>query len=485
MAEHHIVVVGAGPSGVAALRALVRRPGIQRITMVDPLPAGLGEAFGTVAASDPILICNTGIGVTSVDPDEMDDFYDYLVERGWPVAPEDSVPRHVVGEYARQRYLDAVRSARAQGRSVEHVRALVQNIDGESGAYRVHLNSGLTLDATHIVMATGIHEPTVPPEFAPFIGAPSLLQGAFPAKRLRDLPPGSRVLVVGLRNSGIDAAVILNDAGHHATLTSPSGRLSAVRDRLRRPADRPIDVAALTALDPASDEHFDAGWNVFARALEGVSAGLAPADQTSHADDVFDQLRNDADYAESGKARWTDLIYDGINALNSTLAPWTNEQRSAVLGRSFGFFYRYAASLPLLSARRLLTNVDAGLLDISPTYLARAELDDSGWTIHWKDGSQSTFDAVVLTTGYHAPRMRADDAGVIHVERHGTTEGIVGMTADLRAIRQDTDTPEKIWLVGSGSNLRVVFAGVLWVAAQQAGLVADSISADVTGKVLT
>lgn len=475
--RHDVVIVGAGPTGVAMLHALSKEPtGVGSVRLIDPISPGFGMAFGEKCAADPDLLCNTPVGLTSIDGNNPDDLADYLTGRGWPVSRDDVVPRLLIGEYCHQRYLEA--KARLEGLGIPVLRTpeRAQSVECHGqGEYSVHLGDGGTVRGSVVLLCTGLETQKIPGMLEPYAASPRLL-GAYPAVDLRNLPAGATVLLVGMRVSALDAALVLAKSGHPVVVTSPSGQLPSVRERLCADDTPYFDRDRMLATAPDDPELEAVFTEIVLAAVDATAGELERSAMFSPLVDAEDRLRHEIELAEGGYARWSYLIYEASNLINDIALGWTAEQQSAGLAKARPFMSRYLTSLPILNARRLMRDIDRGLSRLSPHFPVGIAGDDDGWTVDWPDGTRERYDYVVLATGYHFPRFVFESADRIAIDSSGATDNLVPVDSSLR-LHLDADGPaENIWALGAASNQRIPVAHVIWIAAQEARDVAAEVA---------
>jgi len=473
-----VVIVGGGPTGVAAYCALVGKAAASSVVIVDPIPAGLGNVFGERCAADPMLLCNSSNGLTWIDANDNDDFLDFLVERGWPVASEDHVPRYLIGEYCRQRFLEHRRRALQHGMTTDQIETRANSVRREVDGYSVQLANGQVLRTRNVLLCTGLEAPKIPQLLQPFADHPRYFSGAYPASTLRDLPKGAHVLVIGLRSSAQDAMLVLVRSGHRVTMTSPSGRVSSIRDVFRYPERSYINKVAMNSLNPDDPAFFDQVLALVSRASE-AAGGMDLSGQISHVQDGQSRLRDDLALAEAGKTRWADLIFEGLNAMNAMVGSWDDRTRQRIMPIAYEFTSRFVASLPLLSGQRLVEEIDKGTVRLSTVFVENLCADEDGWDVVWADGRKERFDYVVSTSGYHFPRFPITAPGEIAITHAGDVKPgtlLCEIGADLR-LKADANAPERIWALGAATNAKFPVAHLLWLAAQHAQDVALQVSA--------
>lgn len=474
-----LVVIGGGPSAVAALHALLEEGTPKSITVVDPNEIGIGFVFGPRCAGDPALLCNSSAGVTYLDEHYPDEFADFCASRGWPVGKDDYAPRFIFGQFCRDKYLRVEQVAKGRGVPIVQVRARASKIEClDSGRYRVHLDDGSSLVGSDVLLAPGIEEPSLPAIVAEYKDNPRLFRGTYPVDRLRDLPGRSHVLIIGLRSSALDASQVLSSAGHTSVMTSPSGRLSAVRDRLRIAPKFHFDRDRWLALDASSADFEGQIFELLTESIQAAAEGVPMSEQVVVSTDVLSRLRAELEVAETGKSKWSDLGYHGIGIINDMVGPWDAATRARLLPKAYGLLTRYVNALPVLIAKRLLATLEAGISKVSPVFLESVQPRGEKWEAVWADGRRESFDAVVAASGYGFPRFPIVDAtsfALSNGSRVGPQHKLAVITESLRLDLGRASGPERIWAIGPASNQRFPMAHIIYLAARHSRWIAPQI----------
>ncbi|MBF6051642.1 SidA/IucD/PvdA family monooxygenase [Streptomyces eurocidicus] len=489
-----VVVIGGGVAGTSCVLHLVRelldapgrgggggRPGpprggrIRSVLLVDPNPPGWGLAFGD---RDPLLLCNTAAEINSLLADEPGDFVGHLREQGLEVGPLDCVPRARMAAYCHDRFDRSRARARELGVEVRHVRGAAESVTAGPAGHRVRLADGRELRADEVVVATGVHRPRVPDGFAAFQDHPRYLDSPYPAARIRErLPAGSNVLVLGSHQSAIDAALLLCRDGHRATLTSPSGLLPAVRVSLAAPvrAFPPLErLARLDPADPLLEER------VLRCAVESVRllSRVPLRRQTSRAADPLQRLREEAALVEEGAVWWPGIMVALMDALIA-LAPSLPPGRMAALQARFApLTGRYVTAMTSRNARRLLAHAGSGALRLAGSYPAAVAFEDGAWRVERPGAAPERFDYAVNATGFLLPTLCWNhDGTALYLDAPpGAGWAVDRLEADLRVRRGPGAAPERIWVVGVGTHVRVPFANLLGNVVRQAHQVARELA---------
>ncbi|WP_037603361.1 FAD/NAD(P)-binding protein [Streptacidiphilus rugosus] len=480
--NHRTLIIGGGATAVSALTQLVRVPSVTSITTIDPRPAGLGHAFGV---TDPQLLCNTSVDVTSLDPDGPSGLLRYLTERGWPVGPDDFVPRYLVGHYCREVYLRSRRDAERRGIAVDHrsarataIRSRITGPGPDDREYTVELDDGSRVTGTEVLVCLGLDRPRVPELVREHLGRPSLLAQPYPADRLRSLPGDGRALVLGSKLSAVDAALVLCRRGVETVMASPSGRLPAVRTRLRRPERPFLDRRGWRRASPGSP-HLDLGLTrLLVSAIRKAGGRLPLREQTSDALSARQRLDDELALAAAGRVPWQDVVAEVIDAVNEWTAPWDASLRAEVLGRYREVMSRYISSIPQRNARLLDEHMAAGRLRLAPGFPLEVRPEGAGWRVEWPDGRSERFTHLVCATGFQPPQVDLAGPGRYRIGApvHGDTAPEI--TEDLRLRDAHRGGTERIWLLGAAAHQRTAIVNYLNAAAKHAKRVAAEIAAE-------
>ncbi len=473
----HVIIVGGGATGVSLFSRLPGVTGISSISIVDPNPVGLGTAFGT---TDPLLLCNTSVDVTSLDPDGESDLLGYLTGRGWPVHRDDFVPRYLIGQYCRERYLERRREAEQAGIRVRHHLSAARTVS-QAGAkgYAVELADGRRLTGTDVFLCTGLDRPVIPDVVRDHLSNPALATSAYPVEELRRLPENSRVLILGSKLAAVDAALVLGRARHRIVMASGSGALPAVRTRLRRPETPRLDSTAWHALSPDSPTLDREVTRLLLTAVARAANGTALRSQISTATRPAERLAEELEIATTGRAHWQDTIAEIIQTINHISARWPHTTRGAVLNRYRHLVARYISAIPLHNARLLLGYLSDGTLRVTPGLpqgVAPAR-DGSGWQVRWDAGPAQHFDHIVCATGYHKPALTRLPDGTLCLDGATGPGADPYISSDLRVCDALTGKPERVWVLGAASHRRTAIVNYLNTAAHQSKAVVDRFAA--------
>ena len=464
--RRRLAIVGAGASGVAAFVAAVRYGVAESIDLIDPMGIGAGVAF---SAKHDALLCNTSAETMSIVDDQPDDFLTYLRASGVAATKDTFAPRAEVSRYLAARYEHFAASARETGIQHRLVKAAAVRIERSAegqGDYRLALSDGSVVDATDVLVCIGHGAPQVPPEVAPHLGAPLLFESLYPEQRvLASLEPRSRVLVLGSRLSAVDSALLLCEAGHTVEMASPSGRLPAVRTATPRACPVEVDTEALARVDLDSAAFSWRLLRIIARAAQAV--GSRPLrEQIERTREPIERMRRETELARRGATDWQQILVGYMDAAEARLRgePLALQRRAlAECSRVVG---RYLFACPVQNAEKLLGYANQGRLTVRAGTPARLQ-PGARWTVAWRDGANSDFDAVLCATGFNkAPLAASMNAMMLGDAALGSAP--LQVASDLRVWFDGATKPERIWTLGLASQAGTPIVNAVYQAVRQA-----------------
>lgn len=237
-----IVIIGGGFAGaVTAVKLIDASPGPLALTIVDTADEiGRGVAYGT---SDPDHLVNGTAQLFGLFPEDPDHLIRWLKERadrgGWqpPKAygggefSKSTPPRRLYGDYVIDQFRAAL--ARGGGRvTFSHARERAVDVFVEGDQAFVRLESGRTLAADKVVLATGLH-----PRRSPVAVPDGAEAGAYYVDDIwkEGIAPAiagrQHVLLLGSSLTMLDALISLEKSGYRGRYTIVSRRGLIVQPR--------------------------------------------------------------------------------------------------------------------------------------------------------------------------------------------------------------------------------------------------------------
>ncbi len=249
-----IAIIGGGATGALAAVHLARRLAgrAEAILLVEPSETvGRGLAYST---TDSRHLLNVRVSNMSAFPEEPQHLHDWLRRQGGQPCPTPFcfISRGRYGDYLS----DLAQEVLASG-AVRHVRDVCVDIVERRDGATLRLGSGATIEADHVVLATGNDaKPAV---------------NGFPAEQpwtpgsLDGLSPEAPILVIGTGLTMVDMALSLDRRGHRGPIVAVSRR-GLLPSAHRSTAPRAIG---------ADEIPFGTDLSKLLAWLRGFSAGLA------------------------------------------------------------------------------------------------------------------------------------------------------------------------------------------------------------------
>jgi uncharacterized NAD(P)/FAD-binding protein YdhS len=249
-----VAIIGGGFSGGTAAWNLARGGQDMRILVFEPRAVlGAGLAYDT---TDPVHRINVPASRMSIDPDQPDDFANWLAETRYADTDADSLTtggtlfprRKAFGEYVAARIAPFVREGR-----IEHVRARIINLSQQENGWLLTAENGAVYQADRVAIATTHPAPTAPRSLAAMLeGHPRFVADATLPGALDTIRASDSVLVVGNGLTSADVIASLVNRGHKGGITSVSRRGLRSRGHASAPLEphgdfvsRPIRSARL------------------------------------------------------------------------------------------------------------------------------------------------------------------------------------------------------------------------------------------------
>ena len=209
-----VAIIGGGVSGAFTAFHLFRNGADAKIVIIDPRPElGLGLAYSTPSLRH---LLNVPAGKISALPSEPDHFLNWLRQHiDAEATPSTFAPRAVFGRY--------VHSLLASVKGITQVQATVVDLERAGNGACLLLDSGATLQANYVVLATGNFDPAMLPgidEAAAESGA--YCRNAWSAATYENLDQDAPVTLIGTGLTGVDVVLRLRELGHRGTITAIS-----------------------------------------------------------------------------------------------------------------------------------------------------------------------------------------------------------------------------------------------------------------------
>jgi hypothetical protein len=263
--------------------------------------------------------------------------------------------------------------------------------------------------------------------------------------------------------------------GRRVVMASPSGDLPAVRTGTPRIPAATIDAAAFRSLD-FTGSLLPQRVCALVRRTTRAADRLLPGLNAPITGGAVERLRAETALAAEGKTPWQDVLIELVDLATEVLAMQIADVRDRAIRTCHRLLTRYLGAIPLVTARTLLGHLDAGRVKVRrgvPQSLVRS---GATWLAKWPDGGAQTFDAVVCAAGFHKPQL--SPRGRLLDIKTGPAKQLSApqVGPDLRVILPGRSVPERIWLLGISSHVRVPMVNAVYVAVRQADSVARQIT---------
>ena len=224
-----IGIVGGGFSGTMAAVNLARfsNEALRVVVINSKRPFGRGTAYGTMRIEH---LLNVAARNMSALPDHPSHFVDWLQSRSEycdiPVAElrELFIPRRVYGDYLRsvvEFYLHPVDSRSPVELQVVDDEA-VDIIREDSGECRIVLASGKSIDANHVLLATGNQSPATIPSASPLSHDPRYCADPWENWLPRVPTDNGRIVLLGTGLTMVDVVISLAEIGWQGSIIAVS-----------------------------------------------------------------------------------------------------------------------------------------------------------------------------------------------------------------------------------------------------------------------
>lgn len=468
---NHMCIIGAGATGVATLREIIRRGEAAQVTLFDPRPPGKGVAF---ASPHDWHLCNTSVGTMSVNATDPRGFAVWLQRQGHQVEDNSFVPRRLFNEYVTASYHDALAMASDSGIEVDHVPEPAVSISPrDTSGVAVKSQSGRDFGADAVMLSPGVGRPLIPPATSRFQHHPRFFDSPYSHNfdAFLEGRQSAHVLVLGTKLSGIDAVKTCLQHNATAAMASPSAELPAVRTALTLRSPFPITRDAFTELSTSPAifrhglmAHLDRAGRDFGRPLKT---------QYSHATSPADRLREEIALAEEDMNLWQYAVGELIDLANDVWPQFPRRRMLELTAACQQWIKRYVSSMPLANAQALAGALLDGALALRPLPV-RINHSQDGWRVYWHEKAPEHFDAIVCAAGHTPHPWSQDQQGNIVLGKAVGTP--LRVDAKLQVVNGSAGRQSGIWAVGDVSANRYPVVNYMRSSVVQTHRVAEAIS---------
>lgn len=363
-----IVIVGGGLSGtLLALQLACDRNAEIVMLEKDPQMLGRGVAYNADFTHQPLNVPASGM---SLYPDTPGHFLDWLRQNAFrynhllpSVAPKTFVPRKIFGDYLVE-HLQKAHHAHAESFQIRIDE--VMSIRRSGRKLQAELESGIKLDADHVVLALGNFPPgDLFPGNTEVITAQGYFANPWTDRVYSHLSGDEDVLLVGTGLTAVD--VVLGLRVRHF-----KGTISMLSRRGQLPLSHDLSQPAIEIDDPGY---------------------LPPRDTLRW---LTNQIR------KRRSTPWT-AVMDGIRPHTQTIwKRWSWDERRYFMRRLRQIWEVARHRIPVQSSAVLSEMVSAGQLRIGKARITSARLHADGIEVFWTDDSgvhSGVFQKVINCTG--------------------------------------------------------------------------------------
>lgn len=231
-----VAIIGAGCSGTLVSQALASRSAqrpVSEVLLFDKTSTfGPGLPYGQDTNDEGFLL-NMKSSLLGVDPRKDGDFAHWLKNSPSQVAGllQEYAPRILMGQYLQEVVSDTAQKFNHSGIRFARINASVRDVRRTSAGFEVHTANDVRF-VDYIVLAVGhLRKRTAFPGVERHFSNPY-----HDLARIKEIPAGSRVGVLGSKLTAVDMALLLRRIGvAHVHMFSNSGQLPLVRGLI--PAD--------------------------------------------------------------------------------------------------------------------------------------------------------------------------------------------------------------------------------------------------------
>jgi len=364
-----IVIVGGGLSGTLMALQLAGKSKDTEIIMLEKNPEllGRGVAYHYDFTHQPLNVVASGM---SLFPDRLNHFVEWLQENSFrynhllpSVTPNTFVPRKIFGDYI----VEHLKKTHHEYAGSFQIRIdEVLGISKKQNKLHVNLESGIALEADHVILALGNFAPAdLFPDNEAVTKAPGYFANPWTDQVYSHLKGNEKILLVGTGLTAVDVVLGLRSRNF-------AGKVAMLSRRGKLPMPHDLSAPAPVIADPGY---------------------LTPRD-------AFFWLK--AEIQKHKNIPWTSVM-DGIRPLTQEIwKRWSWDEKKYFLKRLRPIWEVVRHRIPAQSSTVLAELVNEGRLTIDKARIDSAKLHADGIEVTWTDqgGTHSeVFQKVVNCTG--------------------------------------------------------------------------------------
>ena len=404
-----IAIVGCGAAGIALMTHLSHLGWgeTSRVLLIDPRHPGSGVAFDR---DEEYLLCNTSVGVNSIFPDDPEHHLrwlrsDLIHGTRWGidktvVTAHSYVPRGLFLAYLSAQFNLAMDDCAARGIFIDYLPDKVVRVTPNGDAAMVVTAVGERFPVDRVFVCTGLQVSDDTIHRCRNSGG--IVWPAYQTQQNLDrLSLARRVLILGMRQSAIDAAQLVREYNPCAeiVMVSRTARFPAVRSEM---VERPSAILTSETISRSSSRDRPGSVQRWRRLIredmrrQDGHGGLFPLRQA----DPIQQFAVDLEHSMWGNRAWQRIDRHAVTVANEVWPALSRDQRTSLRRWFNRHAQRYVSAVPDIIARRLLADNADGTLTCARA-LAEPRLRGSGVSIESDLGSIDA-DVAIDATGMTA-----------------------------------------------------------------------------------
>lgn len=405
-----IAILGFGASGLSFLTQFIEaienskiRPNCKIIIFEDQIEQlAKGKAYKDL---HPSMLLNSSVYFSRIGTN-ANEFHTWVLENHLNFIPEfgdlsnstleSFLPRKIFGLYAFAKFQKALKIAARVGVEIITIADQVIDIKQSPNQCMVFTSDMRNFKVDKIIFSTGHKEKKCPFELSKY-------EHFFPSpyKIHADLPhfkDQERVLVVGTRLSGIDAAILLSQKKLKITMASRTGLMPMVKrcdKELVFPKYSKLDyLKTLNKLDSTSVfEHIKLDLNLKYQNIKLVDTLIHPLLPPTA------NFVQSIELAKNSILHWQEIFTPYDDYFDSLWANMKSSEQSNFLRDYFPVITRFTTSFPLENAIKMEKLLNDGYLFVRGGLQAIHQSDEKFVAIY-SDGEKEIYDYVVCALGY-------------------------------------------------------------------------------------
>ena len=367
--ENDLVVIGGGACGVAVVAQLIERAKqgrkLRSITLIEKRKSvGPGLAYSDACVG---TVLNQQANISGIYADDPEHFIRWMGTHFPNLKNVPFPPRQTYGAYLSSALDSIAKDATHFGVTIRVVNDEATDLSPVDQHLQVTLARGARIHTSNVVLALGNFPATVHPELA---GSPGFISPPWPLSRLKVIPSGASVSILGSGPTAIDVAIFLTENGHQGRITfvSRSGRLPKVQGLV--PPFQQRYKMHLLARDVEASEGGALG-----KVISAIKQEVESLDRNKHYEwseikapkDSLMEFRADIKSAEDGAVSWQSVIRATTPVIERYWNCMTLKEKEAFLRDDMSIWHNYRHAVPLENARKILALTEKGQLRVVPS----------------------------------------------------------------------------------------------------------------------